>query len=99
MKQDNRITLGSIPDNYSEVINSTYRSFRSSITGFYYYDTVRDGVYKILESEHVFTDLDYSFGYRWPELRHKILKTKRMNKQFYDKYMTCPQSNFDKIRA
>lgn len=83
----------------SDLMAKTYTSSRESIEGHYYYDSVKRQWLKIIEAEKVFVSFDYAFGCRWATHHHVIRRARRASAAMVNKIMTCPDSEFGKLRA
>lgn len=84
---------------HSEALNTTFSSGRDSIEGFFFYDGLKQGWYKIVKSAFVYTSLNYAFGHRWPRKHHQILEVKKATKKQAMHLMNCSQQEFNELKA
>jgi len=84
--------------NYSELVNQTVVSNADTLIGRFYFDGVKSGLYRVTDSEHVFTEFNWFCGARFADKRHLIKTSVRATKKEYERFMNCPRSQFQKIR-
>lgn len=86
-------------DHFDEIINSTYTSSRDCIEGYFIFDCVKNGWFKVLKSRLVFISFNYSFGFRWPKKHHEILEVEKCNKKQSDYLLNCHKKVFITLNA
>ena len=85
--------------NYSELVNQTVVNNSESLVGRYYFDSVKAGLYRVVESEHIFTEFNWYCGARFADKRHLIKSAVKATKKEYERFMNCPKTQYQKRKV
>jgi hypothetical protein len=65
-------------DQINNILNKCISSQRHNITGFYFYDCMSRSWHIVTESKWLLTSFTFSFGFRWGDHQHNIIKSKKL---------------------
>lgn len=81
-------------ESYSEILNATVHSNSDTLVGRFYFDCIKNQVFKVVESQHVFTLLSTAFGCKFADKRHLILKAEKASKKESEFFFNCGYKTF-----
>ena len=93
------VGLVKMDDQINEILNTCMSSSRRDITGFYFYDCMTKTWQLVTESQWIITSFTFSFGARWGQHQHKIIKSKKVNKKMAEWLLTVSLTEFNKVRV
>lgn len=83
---------------HSDITALTVANNLPSIVGRFYFDCVKSGLFQVVESQHVYTELEYAFGAKWPLKRHLITKSRKATKREYERFMQCGNKEWQQLK-
>ena len=84
---------------FDEIINTCISTQRQNINGFYFFDSINKHWKIVTDSQWILTSFTFSFGARWGQHQHKIIKSKKVSSKKADWLLNVSSIEFNKVRV